>query len=48
MNNLYDILNGIIALQEATINKMKNIGGGSSSGATPVKGVDYWTEEDIQ
>lgn len=49
MNNLYDILTGIISLQEATINKMKTINGsGSGNGYTPVRGVDYWTTEDIQ
>ena len=49
MNNLYDILTGIITLQEATIRKMSNFNsGGNNNGYTPVKGIDYWTEEDIQ
>ena len=48
MNNLYDILTGIISLQEATINKMKNINISGNNGYTPVRGVDYWTTEDIQ
>lgn len=40
--NLNQILQKIVEIQAETINKIKII----QTGYTPIKGVDYWTQED--
>ena len=50
MSDLSTIINQIITLQQQTINKIKTCTRGQKGqpGHTPVRGVDYWTEQDKQ
>lgn len=42
--NIADILIAIIQLQEKMAERLNNVDG---SGNVPVKGQDYWTQQDI-